>query len=90
MPTPLKHRQELSKKKEVNIKTGIYKNIFNTVNLNDPVPRVAPKEWDFTRYGIDQVLPTKERTNEKSYARVSQNMQNRFTELAPTTPYLVD
>lgn len=77
-------------KKEVNIKTGIYKNIFNTVNLNDPVPRVAPKEWDFTRYGVDQVLPTKERTNEKSYARVSQNMQNRFTDLAPTTPYLID
>ena len=77
-------------KKEVNIKTGIYKNIFNTVNLNDPVPRVAPKEWDFTRYGVDQVLPTKERTNEKSYARVSQNMQNRFTYLAPTTPYLID
>lgn len=74
----------------VNISKGNYKNIFNIINSNDPVPRVAPKDWGFKRYGEDKVLPSKERSSEKVYEPKSKNMQTRFTALAPTTPYLID
>ena len=73
-----------------NISTGKYKNIFNTINKNDPVPRVAPKEWGFKRYGEDYILPSKELITEKKYKILVQNMQDRLLTIAPTTPYLID
>jgi anion-transporting ArsA/GET3 family ATPase len=76
--------------KDRNITKGIYTNIFNTINKNDSVPRVAPKNWGFERYGKDRVLPAKELTSEKSYSERVKNMQKRFTSLAPNTTYLVD
>ena len=37
----------------------IYNNIFNIVNPNDLVPKVAMQEWGFTRFGIDRYITTK-------------------------------
>jgi Mg-chelatase subunit ChlD len=76
--------------KKENIQKGKYTNIFNTVNVNDPVPRVAPKDWGFERYGEDRILPAKELIPEKSYPSKVENMQKRFNSLAPNTNYLVD
>jgi len=43
------------------IKKGIdYKNIYNIINLNDLVPKVALSEWGFRRYGVDICLPSRE------------------------------
>ena len=37
-------------------KSEIFSNIFCIVNSNDVVPKVAMKEFSFTRYGVDKVL----------------------------------
>jgi hypothetical protein len=42
-----------------------YPNIFSIVNPNDVVPKVAPAQWGFGRYGITQFLPTP--VNTKNY-----------------------
>lgn len=34
-----------------------YHGIHNFINFNDPVPLVAPREWGFTRYGVDHYYP---------------------------------
>lgn len=40
------------------IEKGInYSNIFSILNLNDPVPFVAPRNFSFIRYGTDLFLP---------------------------------
>lgn len=75
---------------ESQVKGDVYKNIYNIINVNDPVLRVAPKDWEFARYGIDQVLPEKGKTSEKIYPSKVEAMQQRFTSLAPNTSYLVD
>lgn len=41
----------------VSVKTDDYNNIFNILNINDPVPLVAMHELGFTRYGVDLYLP---------------------------------
>lgn len=46
-------------KEEISPRSEIYSNIFNIVNPNDLVPKIAPKEFRFTRYGIDYYLPDK-------------------------------
>ena len=38
-------------------KSLIYSNIFNIVNPNDFVPKVAPLIWGYQRYGVDCFLP---------------------------------
>ena len=40
-------------------KDEIYGNIFNIVNPNDVVPKVAMAEYGFTRFGIDKFITTK-------------------------------
>ncbi|MCL1916746.1 MAG: peptidoglycan-binding protein [Peptococcaceae bacterium] len=37
-----------------------YANIHNIVNPSDPVPKVAPRDWGFGRYGLpdEKVIPT--------------------------------
>ncbi len=42
---------------EISPRSEIYSNIFNIINSNDPVPKVAMKQLSFTRYGIDYFLP---------------------------------
>ena len=37
---------------------SLYSNIHNIINLNDPVPLVAPFQWGFARFGNDMRLPT--------------------------------
>ncbi len=44
---------------DISPRSEIYSNIFNIVNPNDLVPKIAPKEFHFTRYGIDYFLPDK-------------------------------
>ena len=44
-----------------------YNNIFNIIDYNDPVPLVAPEQWNFTRYGQTRVLPFRESTDSKKY-----------------------
>lgn len=44
-----------------------YNNIFNIIEYNDPVPLVAPEQWNFTRYGQTRVLPFRESTDSKKY-----------------------
>ena len=44
---------------DISPRSEIYSNIFNIVNPNDLVTKIAPKEFRFTRYGIDYYLPDK-------------------------------
>ena len=37
----------------------VYNNIYNVVNPNDPVPKVAMSEYGFTRFGTDKFITTK-------------------------------
>ncbi len=39
-------------------KSAVYNNIFNCIDPNDIVPYLPPKQWGFTRYGIDQYIGT--------------------------------
>jgi len=41
---------------EVEVKGENYSNIFNIINNNDPVPKVAMTAFNFTRFGIDRYL----------------------------------
>lgn len=70
---------------------GDYKNIHNTINLNDIVPMVAPSSWGFARYNIDRYLPSAKLSAsysafENSYV---QNMLTFFEEFAGKGNYNV-
>lgn len=45
----------------------LYENIQNIVNENDLVTYVPFDSWDFARYGVDRVVPTKGDDNYRSY-----------------------
>ncbi|MDY4962637.1 MAG: S-layer homology domain-containing protein, partial [Oscillospiraceae bacterium] len=45
----------------------LYDNIQNIVNANDLVTYVAFDNWDFSRYGVDRVVPTKGDDNYLGY-----------------------
>ena len=45
----------------------LYDNIQNLVNANDLVTYVAFDNWDFARYGVDRVVPTKGNDNYLTY-----------------------
>jgi hypothetical protein len=40
-----------------------YGNIFNVVNRNDLMTKLAPREWTFGRHGVDVFLPSREHTD---------------------------
>ena len=72
---------------------GKYLNIFNIVNTNDPVIRVAPANkpgWGYTRYGITKYLPTPENT--KEYDAKLKNMLSKYDSLSGFSKddYLID
>lgn len=70
-------------------KRSIYKNIFNIVNPSDPVPKVAPSEFNFTRYGTDKILPAPELDD--NYLAKQPKMLNKYDALDSTVePYAVD
>lgn len=49
------------------VKDKKYDNIHNIVNPADVVTYVGMKDWDFCRYGVDHVIPTKEDANYAQY-----------------------
>ena len=64
--------------KDVDAKNSIYNNIFNIVNREDPVPRVAPGEWGYKRYGIDCYLPSRETYSDSNYPTLFNEMKDAF------------
>jgi hypothetical protein len=79
-----------------NVNDGIFRNIYNHINPNDIVPKVAPDIWDFNAYGVRRFMPTIE--NDKNFKEMKLNynmnvsapMYQKFilfeldTSLAPT------
>ncbi len=53
-----------------------YANIHSIINPCDFVPKVMPRKWNFTRYGVDKVLPGP--TDRASYLRGRDNMLARL------------
>ena len=58
-----------------------YGHIFNIVNRIDPVPRVAPLQWGFTRYGIDCYLPSMETTGKETYTNLLTSLKENYREI---------
>lgn len=68
----------------------LYKNIYNTINYSDPVPKVAPELWGFTRYGTNKYLPSPVTETEYEYDKSKEAMLERFETLEGVDKYLVD
>lgn len=67
----------------------VYNNIFNIINPSDPVPKVAPVEFKFTRYGDDKRLPSPE--TDSNYLTSRANMLKIYEPMDSTLePYSVD
>lgn len=69
----------------------VHKNIFNIVNIDDPVPYVAPKYWDFRRYGIDKKIPHIS-SPESNYISTFEKMKQRLDEYSSfsSSKYKID
>lgn len=76
-----------------------YDNIFNIVNPNDLVTKVAPAQWGFRRYGVDLYLPSKETTKyydasfnamAKEYLKYCNVMAKDAYGTSVNTVYLID
>ena len=50
-------------REEDDIHNEKFNNIYNIINLSDPVPYVAPEYMGFDRYGIDWFLPSAQTTS---------------------------
>lgn len=76
-------------KKATTKKNPIYDNIFNIINPNDFVTKVAPsaKGFEFSRYGTDIDLPKK---LDRDYLTQVKNMLDCYYVLDNTTEYTVD
>jgi hypothetical protein len=68
--------------------TARYANIFNIINLSDPVSKVAPSAWDFTWYGETLWLPS--RATDPDYSEKLSRMLACYEALGVTTQYVVD
>ena len=64
----------------------VYQNIFNIVNPNDPVPKLAPAAMGFRRYGVDRFLPTQE-NRYNGYSTVKNAMLDKFYALESIEAY---
>ncbi|MCM1186213.1 MAG: cellulose binding domain-containing protein [Lachnoclostridium sp.] len=71
-------------------RTEKYSNIFNIVNLNDPVPKVAPEDWGFDRYGKDRFIPAPEIDGEDSYKTSKAVMLKNYQQMGGYKGYEVD
>ena len=58
-------------------KDPIYDNIFNIVNPNDIVPKLAPIEYGFTRFGRDRFITTRF-LDPEHYAKHRSHLSARF------------
>lgn len=67
-----------------------YNNIFNTINRNDPVPKVAPAYWNFGRYGVDRFLTTAEADGLEVYENRLNAMLEMYQKLEGYDGYVVD
>jgi len=56
---------------------AMYYNIFNIINPNDFVPKVALTDWEYSRYGIDLYIPSSE-LNKEVYESLSPKTLERF------------
>ena len=67
-------------------------NIINIVNLNDVVTKVAPdtKNFEFTRYGKDILLPTRELVVESQYSLLRDRMLRELEKIESLDDYIVD
>lgn len=65
----------------------IYGNIHNIVNEADIVPQVLPEQWDFTRYGVDHVVPY---VSDGDYTALRDTMLREFKTFRLAGPYLID
>ncbi len=80
-----------------NADADTYNNIFNIINLSDPVPKVAPSAWGFRRYGTDKILPYRQYYIENNtyvgkdttYDAVQDRMKVCYQELQVGDPYLL-
>lgn len=68
--------------RDTQAKTNIYQNIFNIVNRDDVVPRVAPAAWGYVRYGKDCYLPSIESMKPKKYNKLYEKMKEVNREIA--------
>lgn len=66
----------------------VYKNIFNIVNYNDPVTKVAPATMGFRRYGVDKRLP--DPLLDKNYPTKRDDMISKYNALPSTKGYIID
>ena len=70
---------------------GVYDNIFNIINSNDPVPYVAPAAMGFCQYGKKLYLPSAETMSAKGYADRNKEMLKIYNSLASVKEqYAVD
>lgn len=67
-----------------------YSNIFNIVNLNDPVPKVAPYAWGFRRYGVDRRIAAPITDGEVPYQKSKAVMLRRYQTMGGYKGYDVD
>lgn len=84
-------------------RNSLYNNIFNIINPNDVVPKVAPQAWQFGRYGKDMILPSNVgrrlsgyqvdlNTENKPYSTLEANMLDMYDALGNKSRdgYVVD
>ncbi|MDO4711427.1 MAG: VWA domain-containing protein, partial [Peptostreptococcaceae bacterium] len=69
----------------------VHKNIFNRINLDDPVPYVAPEYWNFKRYGTDKFFPHPA-IDAEVYNKEFKDMKKRFSSYKSVAgeEYIVD
>lgn len=65
-----------------------YWNIFNIVNDNDVVPKVAPAVLGFRRYGINKNISTP--ATSSNYLKDVAGMKAELAKIIPSEPYVVD
>lgn len=65
----------------------IYGNIHNIVNDADVVPQVLPEQWNFTRYGVDHVVPY---VSDADYTALRDAMLQEFQTFDLAGAYLID
>ncbi len=66
-----------------NARDSKYHNIFNIVNVNDIVTKVAPAYWNFQRYGTDKVLPHLLGENTALFKASLEKMKARYQIVKP-------
>lgn len=74
--------------KNITSNKSLYQNIFNIINPSDPVPKVAPSVYGFSRYGTDKILPAAE--NDSKYNTDVSKMLKIYKSLGSTSSYQVD